>query len=199
MPGMKDPRECRTDASVETVPEAQQTSREERFTVLVQAVTEPLQRYLARRADPDTAQDILADALLTLWRRLDDVPADDPLPWCYGVARRCLANTMRAARRQRRLVARLTLLQPRQTSGPMLDDADLHDALSRLSERDQELVRLWAWERLTPQEIAVVLGGTANAASIRLHRARKTLAGLLDERNKTRGSGQEQVNERRPR
>jgi RNA polymerase sigma-70 factor (ECF subfamily) len=184
---------------VEAVPEAQQGSREERFTVLARAVTEPLRRYLARRADPETAEDVLADTFLVLWRRLDDVPADDPLPWCYAVTRGCLANAMRAVRRQRRLVARLTLLQPREMSGPMLDDADLYDALGRLSERDQELVRLWAWEQLTPQEIAVVLGGTANAASIRLHRARKRLARMLDARNVTGGSGQEQVRERRPR
>jgi RNA polymerase sigma-70 factor (ECF subfamily) len=184
---------------VEPVPEVRQRSREERFTVLAQAVTEPLRRYLSRRTDPDTAQDVLADAFLVLWRRLDDIPADDPLPWCYGVTRGCLANALRAARRQRRLVARLTLLQPRQTSGPVLDDVDLYDALGRLSDRDQELIRLWAWEQLKPQEIAVVLGCTANAASIRLHRARKKLASMLDDRNGTGGSGQEQVSERRPR
>jgi RNA polymerase sigma-70 factor (ECF subfamily) len=184
---------------VEAVPEAQQASREERFTVLTQVVTEPLRRYLLRRTDPDTAQDVLADTFLVLWRRLDDVPADDPLPWCYAVTRGCLANTMRAAARQRRLVARLTLLHPREMSGPMLDDADLYEALGRMSEGDQELVRLWAWERLTPQEIAVVLGGTANAASIRLHRARKKLASMLDDRNGRGSPGQEQVSERRPR
>ena len=41
------------------------------------------------------------------------------------------------------------------------------------------MLRLWAWEDLRPQEIAVVLGITANAASIRLHRAKGRLAAEL--------------------
>ena len=40
-------------------------------------------------------------------------------------------------------------------------------------------MRLWAWERLTPREIAAVLDITANAASIRLHRAKARLADHL--------------------
>ena len=176
----------------------QQGSREERFTALASLVAEPLRRYVGRRADPDTAQDVLADTLVVLWRRLEDVPADDPLPWCYAVTRGCLANATRSAHRQRRLVERLTLVQSRASLEPALDDADLYDALGRLSDQDRELVRLWAWEQLAPQEIAVVLGVTPNAARIRLHRARAKLGQLLQGRNESGGAGHEQVTERRP-
>lgn len=183
---------------MESVRNLQGDSREERFTALANLVADPLRRYVARRADPDTAQDVLAETLVVLWRRLDDVPADDPLPWCYAVTRGCLANATRAAHRQRRLVERLTLIQSRDSFEPVLDDADLYDALGRLSEQDRELVRLWAWEQLAPHEIAVVLGVTPNAARIRLHRARAKLAQLLEGRNYSGGGGQEQVTERRP-
>ena len=176
----------------------EQRSREERFTALAAQVSEPLRRYLGRRADPDTAQDVLADALVVLWRRLEDVPVDDPLPWCYAVTRGCLANATRAAYRQRRLVERLSRVRPRESVEPVLDDADLYDALGRLPERDRELIRLWAWEQLAPHEIAVVLGVTPNAARIRLHRARAKLGQLLEGRNGSGGAGQEQVTERRP-
>lgn len=176
----------------------EQGSREERFTALATLVSEPLRRYVGRRADPDTAQDVLADALVVLWRRLEDVPTDDPLPWCYAVTRGCLANATRAANRQRRLVERLSLVQSRASFEPVLDDADLYDALGRLPERDRELVRLWAWEQLAPHEIAVVLGVTPNAVRIRLHRARAKLGQLLEGRNGSGGPGQEQVTERRP-
>lgn len=176
----------------------EQGSREERFTALASLVSEPLRRYVGRRVDPDTAQDVLADALVVLWRRLEDVPTDDPLPWCYAVTRGCLANATRAAYRQRRLVERLSLVQSRASFEPVLDDADLYDALGRLPERDRELVRLWAWEQLAPHEIAVVLGVTPNAARIRLHRARAKLGQLLEGRNASGGAGQEQVTERRP-
>lgn len=183
---------------MEFVRATEQGSREERFTALVALVSEPLRRYAGRRADPDTAQDVLADALLVLWRRLDDVPADDPLPWCYAVTRGCLANATRTALRQRRLAERLALVRSRETVEPVLDDADLYDALGRLSERDRELVRLWAWEQLAPHEIAVVLGVTPNAVRIRLHRARAKLVELLEGRNASGQSGQEQVTKRRP-
>jgi RNA polymerase sigma-70 factor (ECF subfamily) len=160
-------------------------------------VAEPLRRYVARRTDPETAKDVLADTLLVLWRRLDHVPAEDPLPWSYGVARRCLANAARSSTRHLRLVDRLA----RQPVIPPAErperDEELHRALDQLSVRDREIVRLWAWEELEPREIAVVLGITANAASIRLHRAKRKLAELL--RKDPGAPGQEEIEERRPR
>ena len=57
----------------------------------------------------------------------------------------------------------------------MSDDPDLVEAIGALREEDAELLRLWAWEQLTPAEIAAVLDVTPNAVSIRLHRARGKL------------------------
>ena len=119
-------------------------------------LVEPLRRYLARRTDPATADDVLAETLLVCWRRLDDVP-DEPLPWAYGVARNCLANAARGVRRQERLAARIAVVDPpaASTPGPGEDgDPDLTEALAALREEEAELLRLWAWERLTPAEIA---------------------------------------------
>ena len=76
-------------------------TRRERFEALAPGLIEPLRRFLARRTDPATADDVLADTLLVCWRRLDDVP-DEALPWAYGVARNCLANAERSGRRQER-------------------------------------------------------------------------------------------------
>jgi predicted DNA-binding protein (UPF0251 family) len=44
--------------------------------------------------------------------------------------------------------------------------------------------RLWAWEELEPGEIAVAMGLTSNAVSIRLHRAKAHLAEILSESRK---------------
>ena len=143
-----------------------------RFEALVGEVYQPLQRYIRRRIDPASADDVFGDVLLVMWRRVDDIPADAELAWCYGVARGCLANKRRGADRHLKLVRRLA--REREPATPN-DDPLLHDALSRLSEADREVLRLWAWEYLAPREIAIVLGITANAASIRLHRATKKL------------------------
>ena len=71
-------------------------------------VYEPLQRYLRRRCAPGDVDDVFNDTLLTIWRRLDAVPTDNPLPWCYGVARNCLANQRRGANRRLRLVGKVS-------------------------------------------------------------------------------------------
>lgn len=53
------------------------------------------------------------------------------------------------------------------------------EALARLRPDDQELLRLIAWDDLTHAEAAAVLGISANAVAIRLHRARRRFAEQL--------------------
>lgn len=142
------------------------------FEAVVAQVYAPLQRYLRRRTDPARADDVLGDVLLILWRRCDDIPADAALAWSYGVARRCLANSRRGSERQLRLARRLAEEPPPTAAA---DDPILDEALSALPERDREVLRLWAWEQLPAQQIALALGVTPNAASIRLHRAKARL------------------------
>jgi len=113
-----------------------------------------------------------------VWRRLDDVPGDErQIAWVYGVARRVLANQYRGADRRRRLDERMAV-----TATPAADpDLGLvHEALDRLRPDDREILTLSAWDDLDNDEIAVVLGITAAAAAVRLHRARRRLAVELD-------------------
>jgi RNA polymerase sigma-70 factor (ECF subfamily) len=147
-----------------------------RYEAVAAIVYEPLQRYLLRRVDPATADDVLGDVLVVLWRRLDDIPPEATLAWSYGVARRCLANSLRAADRQRRLVERVA----QHAASPPAGNPALDAALEALPDSDRELLRLWAWEQLPPREIAHALGISPNAASVRLHRATKKLKAQLD-------------------
>jgi RNA polymerase sigma-70 factor (ECF subfamily) len=147
--------------------------RRVRYEAVFREVYEPLQRYARRRTDASTADDVVADALLVVWRRLDDVPDGLALPWCYGIARRCLANRRRGEARQVNVVQRL--MGERHDEAPPPDPV-LEAALDELDPDDREIVHLWAWEQLPPREIAVVLGISANAASIRVHRAKGRLA-----------------------
>lgn len=171
------------------------TQRRARFEAVVEDVFDPLQRYLRRRIDPANAEDVLAEVLLTIWRRLDDLPPDRTLPWSYGIARRTLANQRRGQKRHLRLVERLEAephlgYEPDPAeSGP---DPDLASALAHLSEDDREVLRLWAWEQLEPREIAPVLGISVNAATLRLSRARSRLGAHLGGQNRTT-SGHEPV------
>ncbi|RPE37332.1 RNA polymerase sigma-70 factor (ECF subfamily) [Streptomyces sp. Ag109_O5-1] len=178
----------------------QETRRRQRarFEELAQVVAQPLHRYLLRRTDADLVDDVLSETMLVLWRRIDDVPGlgtdatprpDDVLPWCYGVARGCLANAHRADGRRLRLVERLIRTRQHEPADTA-DHGDLHAALDALGELDREVVRLWAWEELAPRQIADVTGLTPNAVSLRLHRSKKKLAKQLETgRKNTERSG----------
>ncbi|MDW3213981.1 MAG: sigma-70 family RNA polymerase sigma factor [Ilumatobacteraceae bacterium] len=163
--------------------------RRARFEVVAAEIYEPLQRYLRRRARSDDAADVLADTLLVVWRRLDDVPPE-PLPWCIGVALRNLANHRRGDDRRLRLVER-TAAQPRPETNddPQLaierGDPELAAAIGTLSESEAEIVRLWAWERLEPREIATALDVTPNAVSVALSRAKRKLGSQLGDHRAT--------------
>ena len=149
-----------------------------RFEEIAREILEPLRRFLARRTDAATADDVLAETLLVCWRRYDELP-DPALPFAYGVARWCLANAERGARRQRRLAGKIATLDPPREAPDLVGDDRLAEAMAELSPDDAELMRLWAWEQLAPGEIATVLDITPNAAGIRLHRARKRLRTAL--------------------
>jgi RNA polymerase sigma-70 factor, ECF subfamily len=166
-------------------------TRRRHFESIAAEVFEPLQRFLRRRADRPDADEALGETLLVLWRRIDDIPEGASLPWAYGVARRVLANQQRATRRRRALEDRLAAQAGPYPSGdPAEDGADpeVAAALGTLAESDREVLILWAWEELEPREIAVVLGTSVNAATLRLGRAKKKLArALLDRARQDRG------------
>jgi RNA polymerase sigma factor (sigma-70 family) len=128
--------------------------------------------YALRRADPTSAEDAVAETFVIAWRRLDDVP-ERPLPWLLGVARRVLANQRRGERRRRGLVEHLRT--PASTPDPpesAQEDRAL-TALASLGERDREALLLHAWEGLDHSEAGTVLGCSAGAFAVRLHRARQ--------------------------
>lgn len=160
-------------------------SRAERFRVLFDAEWPGVLGYAARRTDPESAADVVADTFLVAWRRLDDIPpGQEARLWLFGVARRMLANHRRGEHRRGRLAERLRSqvveILP-QGWEDRSHDADLvHQALRGLDERDAELLRLTSWEGLTPAEIAAVLRVPAPTVRSRLHRARLRLVVELE-------------------
>lgn len=158
-------------------------SREERFTAVYRRHCAQVERYVMRRVHADAVADVVAEVFLTAWRRADDIPRADALPWLYGVARRVLANDRRARRRRADLVD-LLAGQPERQTGCATDEVvartDLARAMRGLSESDQEVLRLVLWEELTVSEAAVALECTAVAARVRMHRARRRLRRRLE-------------------
>jgi RNA polymerase sigma-70 factor (ECF subfamily) len=141
------------------------------------AVWAYVRRRVGSAADTD---DVTAQTWLAVWRRVEDLPDDNELAWCYGTARRCLANHRRGdGRRLRlaRLIASERQIDAIRDPDPRADR--LYQALDLLREDDRELLRLVAWESLSHAEIAVVLGITTANVSVRLHRAKQRLTKAL--------------------
>jgi RNA polymerase sigma-70 factor (ECF subfamily) len=156
-------------------------SRLARFDALFTELQRPVLAYAMRRTKAlADAEDVAAETFIIAWRKFDAIPAAEPLPWLYAVARRVLANHRRGLGRRERLAA---LLQVQDVPTPMRAGEDLDGpaftALSSMPAADQELLRLVAWEELGNQQIAAVLGITPNAVAIRLHRARARFAEAL--------------------
>jgi RNA polymerase sigma-70 factor, ECF subfamily len=163
---------------------------EEEFTAVYAATYKPLLGYALRRCDsPEDAADVVAETFTVAWRRAAEMPAgDEARLWLYGVARRVLANHRRGERRHMIKTAALRAELPVRAAPQ--DESHVAEVFRGLSERDRELLALVAWEGLTNAEIAVVLGCSSNAVSIRLHRARKRFARAL------RSAGVERVQAR---
>ena len=156
--------------------------RRMRFEGLFRSHADAVRGYALRRSDPHEADDIVAETFLIAWRRFDDIPVNAG-PWLLGVARRVLSNRRRSALR---IVSLSDRLADRERIKPSIatDDTDLRltveAALERLPEKEREALRLLAWEGLSTAEAAVVLGCTRATLAVRVHRARRRLADVID-------------------
>lgn len=151
---------------------------DERFTALYELTNERIAAYALRRSStPEDAADLVAETYLVAWRRIDVVPSGhDGLLWLYVTARQLLANRSRRLQRDDALIDRLAD-ELRTARHDPHDEAAL-TALERLMTipvEQRELLMLAGWEGLNARDIGRVLGCSAAAARIRLHRARARL------------------------
>jgi RNA polymerase sigma-70 factor (ECF subfamily) len=137
--------------------------------------------YLLARADRELAADALSKTFEVAWRRIADVPRE-PLPWLLGVARKVLADLRRAQRRQDSLVARIatTVAEAGQDHADTLIGRErTAAALACLTDFQQEVLLLIAWDGLSQREAAAALGCSRGAVALRLRRARARLREAL--------------------
>jgi DNA-directed RNA polymerase specialized sigma24 family protein len=83
------------------------------------------------------------------WRRLADVPLDDPRPWLFATAR----NLVLADSRRSSAGATADLPDEGMSAAPEVVELDpaLRSALRSLSRLDREALLLVAWDDLTPR------------------------------------------------
>ncbi|MHA3703583.1 RNA polymerase sigma factor [Jatrophihabitans sp. YIM 134969] len=147
------------------------------FAALYRAHHGDVLRYARRRVPGHEVDDVVAEVFTTAWRRRHEVDRLDRL-WLLAAAHHHVQHAARSGARRERVTAALP--SPgvvREAPDAVLD---VVAALTRLSPDDRELLTLVAWEELTPAEAAQVLGVPAATVRVRLLRARRRLAALLD-------------------
>ena len=132
---------------------------------------------LRRIAPRQAAEDVAAETFAVVWRRRERIP-DPALPWLYAIAVRVIANQRRSVRRRGNLEQRLAheagAGAPERDLGEALDRrAAFAAAFRRLGEAERGVLRLIAWDGLSPREAAAVLGCSYGAFRVRFHRARR--------------------------
>lgn len=152
-------------------------------------------RYVAnRRRGASDIGDIVAEVFAVAWRRRKDITSQAvERPWLVGIARRVVADHRRSDRRRAGLIAKLNSNRSIGVDPPTVAMASeapdlgevLEAAMSRLSEKDRELLRLVAWDEMPRVEVAELLGCSVNALNIRLHRALRRLASELGRSSRT--------------
>jgi RNA polymerase sigma-70 factor (ECF subfamily) len=147
-------------------------------------------RYLARRAGPGTAEDLVSEVFVAALDARKRVVAHDSgsaLPWLYGIAMNVLRRHLRG--RPPGWTAAAGEGMDWDAVDARLDAqaqrSRLRAALGALPDADRELLLLVAWEGLTASEAAAVLGIGKVAARSRLHRARHRALAALDADDRT--------------
>lgn len=154
----------------------------DRFDALFNTTYPQVVAYARRRTrDAADADDVVAEIYATAWRRRDQLPGVEiPLAWLYGIGLNVIRNHRRSDDRHLRLVgAASTQAATAPLGTDPAESIRIRSALEPLPADDAELLRLVAWEGLSHREAGDVLGCTANAIGIRLHRARQRLDAAL--------------------
>ncbi len=142
----------------------------ERFEAMFDAHAQSVYRYIARRHSGSDREDLTAEVFTIAWAKLSTIPVDAELPWLYRTAWNVISNA------HRRLVPFPTDEVNQESSSDfsdsLIDNLSLKHAWAHLSVRDQEVLRLAAWEGLAGNELARALGMSVGGAGAALSRAR---------------------------
>jgi RNA polymerase sigma-70 factor (ECF subfamily) len=137
-----------------------------------------LLRYFVRRVTPSNdAADCTSETILALWRHRSRLPKaeDQRRAWAYGFARKVLANYLRGKARKAKADEALRAAAAVPPT-PVPDEAYIAaEALTLLSQAEQELIRLVVWEELSIAEAGRLLGIRPGAARTRYSRAMERL------------------------
>jgi RNA polymerase sigma-70 factor, ECF subfamily len=148
----------------------------ERVRQAYDATHQPLwQAVLAFSRSEDIADEAVAEGFAQALRRGDDIRNVERWVWAatFAIARGLLAERSRG---------NSVPLSQDPSVDPVEPDVDLISALSRLGDRDREVVLMCDFAGWPAFDVAAITGISPGGVRVRLHRARKRLRTLLSEK-----------------
>ena len=162
----------------------------EAFALVYDRHATRLYRYARRRLGADVAEDVVADAMLTAFRKREhyDTTRPDARPWLFGILTREISRRRRDERARFRAITRLG--PSGDTDQGAVDQVTaaiaagaargaLAEALAALAVRDRDVLLLVAWADLSYQEVADALHIPIGTVRSRLNRARRRVRAVI--------------------
>ncbi|GGQ24466.1 RNA polymerase sigma factor [Streptosporangium pseudovulgare] len=156
--------------------------KQEEFAALFDACHPRVYAYAVSRCGRRLAEEVVSETFVVAWRRHDDIPAKNALPWLLGVARNVIRDVHREELRRAALDDALHAWADEigpDVAEEVTERAAVLRALATLSDEDKEVLMLVSWHGLTSVEAAKVVGSTRSAFFVRLHRARRRLKAAM--------------------
>jgi RNA polymerase sigma-70 factor (ECF subfamily) len=144
--------------------------------------------HLRRCRDREAALDLTAETFAQAWLsrfRFHDRAGGSAMPWLLAIARNVLVSSVRKRTLERSACERLGLAEPRPAAGAEPEEAwldGLDEALAGLPAGQRNALTLRVVDGLPYDEVASVLGTSAEAARVRVHRGLESLRNRLADR-----------------
>jgi RNA polymerase sigma factor (sigma-70 family) len=141
--------------------------------------------YVGRRLGDGLADDVVAETFRIAFERRAtfDPELGEVRTWLFGIATNVIRQHARAEERRLRALGSVRPVSD-QSHGSTVD---IGESLARLESSDREVVVLIAWEDMTYQQAADVLGIPIGTVRSRLNRARTQLRNSLAQEEKRHG------------
>lgn len=141
--------------------------------------------YLTKRVGASKADDLAASTFAIAFeqRQRFRSEATTARPWLFGIATNLLRNEWRAEQRTLELLATLKSSYPTTLADDTYDGPPVGEMLAGLDHDQRNVLLLHAWEQLSYEETAAVLGIPVGTVRSRLARARAHLRSILDKRD----------------
>ena len=126
------------------------------------------------------AEDAAQDAFLSIYHGLAHFRGDSSFyTWAYGItARSCFTHRRKHGRSTEQLDQMPECADDCETAG--IDRIVIRQAVAKLPDQYRIVLILKYYEQLSMEEMAAILGCSADQIKMRLHRARNALRGILN-------------------